>query len=121
MPIQLTKIDDKADGFSVEFTVSNVYKRTFDPRPESKDQMIYARECVQGITKSPVENAAGVYVVPKPQQPAIFGANDVVDLNPPLGWGGKPEEPPPEKPPLEPPPAEPPAEPQPADEKPPEG
>lgn len=98
MATQITKIDDKSDGFMVEFTVVNTYRRTFDARPEGRDQMIYARECVQGVTKNPVEQSQGVYVVPKPAQSPVIGTDEVVELTPPA----------PPEPPAEPTPAEPP-------------
>lgn len=80
MAIQITKIDDRSDGFTVEFTVSTQYRRTFPVRPPGADQMIYAREQVQTIVPAPVEKPAGV-IVAVPAQP-VAAPEPVVELQP---------------------------------------
>lgn len=80
MGIQITKVDDKADGFTVEFTSITTYKRTFAPRPPGKDQMLYARENVQSIVSSPVEKPEGVLVTNQPVS-AEIDENKVIELD----------------------------------------
>ena len=81
MAISVTRIDDKSDGFTVDFTVTNTYRRTFPTRPEGRDQNLYARECVQGVVAGPVEKPEGVVVVP-PQVTAVTNPNAVINLDP---------------------------------------
>lgn len=75
--IQVTKIDDKSDGFTVEFTVSNQYKQTFPARPAGLDQNTYARDSVRGIVGAAVvEKVEGAVVsldpvVPPKPEPTI--------------------------------------------------
>lgn len=82
MAIHITRIDDKADGFTVEFTVVNTYKRTFPARDPGKDQSLYARESVQGLVTSPVEKPDGVVIKVQPVVAAV-DENAVVDLDEP--------------------------------------
>lgn len=79
MAIQIDKIDDKSDGFTVEFTVVNKYKRTFPTRPEGSNQLSYAREQVQSIVTNPVEKPDGVVIT----APAVVATEQpvVVDLD----------------------------------------
>jgi len=81
MAIQVDRIDDKADGFTVEFTVVNKYKRTFPARTAGVDQLSYAREQVRSIVTNPVERPDGVVIA----TPAVVAdVNDqptVTDLN----------------------------------------
>lgn len=79
MAIQITRIDDKSDGFTVDFTVINTYRRTFPAREAGKDQNVYARESVASIVQGPVEKPEGVIVVPKPV--TATEANTVIDLD----------------------------------------
>jgi hypothetical protein len=82
MAIQLTKIDDRSDSFAVEFSVVNTYKRTFPPRDPTKDQVLYARECVQSIVSNPVEKPDGVIIKTQPV-PVVVDENKVIDLDEP--------------------------------------
>jgi len=81
MAIQVDRIDDKADGFTVEFTVVNKYKRTFATRPAGIDQLSYAREQVQSIVTNPVEKPDGVVIVAKPVVAEINEQPTVTDLD----------------------------------------
>ena len=101
MSINVTRIEDNSDGFTVDFTVVNTYRRTFEVRPEGTDQMVYARNCVKSIVNSPVEKPEGV-IVKTPPVIAQDAPEPPIDLTPPA---------PPVAPPA--PPAEPPAPPQP--------
>ena len=80
MAIQLTRIDDRADGFAVEFTVINTYKQTFPARTPGKDQTLYARECLQSIVTNPVEKPDGVIIKTQPV-PVVVDENKVIDLD----------------------------------------
>lgn len=81
MALQITKIDDKSDGFTVEFDVTTKYRRTFEARPSNVDQMSYARDQVAAIVpNSVVEKPEGVAVVAQPVPVTIPDA--VVDLVP---------------------------------------
>lgn len=64
MAITITKVDDKAEGFTVEFTVISQYRTTFPARPPGAEQMQYARAQVQAIVPQPVEKPEGVAIVP---------------------------------------------------------
>lgn len=66
MAVTISSIDDKVDGFRVEFTVTTQYSQKFAPRPANINQMDYAREQVEAVVTVPVEDARGVIVVPKP-------------------------------------------------------
>lgn len=80
MAIQITKIDDKADGFTVEFTVTNTFKRTFAARPNGEEQMNYARTQTAALVNATVERPEGVQVVVQPEQPPV--PPQIIDLNP---------------------------------------
>lgn len=80
MAIHVTRIDDKSDGFTVDFTVTNTYRRTFPARAEGRDQNLYARECVQSVVSGPVEKPEGVVVVP-PKVTAVTDANAIINLD----------------------------------------
>lgn len=81
MAIQIDKIDDKADGFTVEFTVVNKYKRTFPTRGPGIDQLSYAREQVQSIVTNPVEKPDGVVIARPPVVADINEQPVVTDLD----------------------------------------
>lgn len=50
--MQITKIDDKADGFTVFWFDAGVNRSaTFAPRPPEAHQMDYANACVAGEVK----------------------------------------------------------------------
>jgi len=81
MAIQVDRLDDRADGFTVEFTVVNKYKRTFPARPAGRDQLLYAREQVSTIVTNPVEKPDGVVIASPPVVATINEQPTVVDLD----------------------------------------
>lgn len=80
MSTQVTKIADTSQGFEVEFTVVNTYKRTFAVRPQGIDQLQYARDMVSTLVPNVVEETKGVLVAPPVVQPVK--PDTVIDLNP---------------------------------------
>jgi len=82
MAIQVDRIDDKSDGFTVDFTVVNKYRRTFPTRPVSIDQLSYARDQVQSIVTNPVEKPDGVVIVAPPVVASLNEQPEVINLNP---------------------------------------
>jgi len=75
MATTILRVDDKSDGFTVEFTVSNTYRRTFEPRPADREAMAYAREQVTVLVPGVVETPTGVIVqtqvIPEIKEPVI--------------------------------------------------
>ena len=100
MALQITKIEDKADGFTVEFEVITRFRQTFAARPPAADQMVYAREQVAAITETTVEKPEGVEVVKATVQ-AVARGDRVIDLSAaPAPILPAPEEPPPSGAPI---------------------
>lgn len=83
MAIQIDRINDRSDGFEVEFTVVNKYKRTFPARPDGLPQMNYAREQVQSIVNSPVEKPDGVIITAPRVTADVNEQPTVTDLDAP--------------------------------------
>lgn len=82
MAVQITKIDDKFDGFTVEFTVTNTYRRTFDARPKDREAMEYAQANVNTLVPVAVEKPVGVQVQVIPQPVAPMPVETASDITP---------------------------------------
>lgn len=82
MAIQIDRIDDKADGFTVDFTVVNKYRRTFPVRPEGEHQLNYARAQVQSIVTNPVEKPDGVIIAAPAVVASVNEQPVIVDITP---------------------------------------
>lgn len=82
MAIQVDRIDDKSDGFTIEFTVVNKYRRTFDIRPVGIDQLSYANQQLKTIVTAPVEKPDGVVIVAPPVVGASHEQPAIVDITP---------------------------------------